>query len=66
MIETAGQDIVILAGGDSGMNEFVAQAGIQSFAQLRGHTILVDAPDTAYALQVKKRMIRSGVAPGAT
>jgi ABC-type nitrate/sulfonate/bicarbonate transport system substrate-binding protein len=64
MIETAGQDVVIMAGGDSGMNEFLVQAGIRSFAELAGHTILVDAPDTAYALQVKKLMARSGVAPG--
>src|SRR5579862_8777312 len=64
MIETAAQDVVILAGGDSGMNEFIAQAGIGSFAELRGRTILVDAPDTAYALQVKKLMARSGAAAG--
>jgi ABC-type nitrate/sulfonate/bicarbonate transport system substrate-binding protein len=64
MIETAGQDVVILAGGDSGMNEFIAQAGVGSFADLRGRTILVDAPDTAYALQVKKLMAKSGVVPG--
>src|SRR5215831_3254116 len=64
MIDTAGQDVVILAGGDSGMNEFIVQGGIGSFADLEGRTILVDAPDTAYALQVKKLMARSGVAPG--
>jgi len=64
MIETAGQDVVILAGGDSGMNQFIVQGGIGSFAELRGRTILVDAPDTAYALQAKKLMARSGVAPG--
>jgi ABC-type nitrate/sulfonate/bicarbonate transport system substrate-binding protein len=64
MIETGRQDVVILAGGDSGMNEFIVQGGIGSFGELRGHTILVDATDTAYALQVKKLMARSGVAAG--
>jgi ABC-type nitrate/sulfonate/bicarbonate transport system substrate-binding protein len=63
MIEGAKQDVVILSGGDSGMNEFFVQAGINSFAELRGRVILVDAPDTAYALQVKKLMAQHGVAP---
>jgi len=65
MIEGAKQDVVILSGGDSGMNEFFVQPGIASFADLRGHVILVDAPDTAYALQVKKLLAQHGVEPGA-
>jgi ABC-type nitrate/sulfonate/bicarbonate transport system substrate-binding protein len=64
MIEGAKQDVVILSGGDSGMNEFFVQAGISSFAELRGGVILVDAPDTAYALQVKKLLAQHGVASG--
>jgi ABC-type nitrate/sulfonate/bicarbonate transport system substrate-binding protein len=64
MIEGAKQDVVILSGGDSGMNEFFVQGGINSFAELRSHVILVDAPDTAYALQVKKLLAQHGVAPG--
>src|SRR5579871_843044 len=50
MIEVAKQDVVILAGGDSGMNEFIVQPEIGSFADLKGKTVIVDAPDTAYAL----------------
>jgi ABC-type nitrate/sulfonate/bicarbonate transport system substrate-binding protein len=65
MIEGAHQDVVILSGGDSGMNEFFVQPGINSFGDLRGHVILVDAPDTAYALQVKKLLAQHGVEPGA-
>ena len=64
MIEGAKQDVVILSGGDSGMNEFFVQAPINSFAELRGRTVLVDAPDTAYALQVKKLLTQHGVAAG--
>jgi ABC-type nitrate/sulfonate/bicarbonate transport system substrate-binding protein len=64
MIEGARQDVVILSGGDSGMNEFFVQPGIASFEALRGHVILVDAPDTAYALQVKKLLLQHGVQPG--
>jgi ABC-type nitrate/sulfonate/bicarbonate transport system substrate-binding protein len=64
MIEGAKQDVVILSGGDSGMNEFFVQAGINSFEELRGRVILVDAPDTAYALQVKKLLAQHGVQSG--
>src|SRR5262249_27749161 len=54
MIEVGKHDVVIVAGGDSGMNEFFVQPEIKSFADLRGRTLVVDAPDTAYALQAKK------------
>src|SRR5262252_7285514 len=61
MIEGAKQDIVIVSGGDSGMNEFFVQPDIRSFADLRGRTIIVDAPDTAYALQAKKILAQHGL-----
>jgi hypothetical protein len=48
MIEVARQDVIIVTGGDSGMNEFFVQGEINSFADLRGRTLVVDAPDTAY------------------
>ena len=63
MVEDAHADVVVVSGGDSGMNEFFVQPGIALFADLRGRVILVDAPDTAYALQVKKLMSQHGVAP---
>jgi ABC-type nitrate/sulfonate/bicarbonate transport system substrate-binding protein len=65
MIEVAKQDVVIVGGGDSGMNEFFVQAEIKSFADLRGRTIIVDAPDTAYALQAKKILLQHGLKEGA-
>lgn len=65
MIATAGQDAVIVMGGDSGMNEFYVRPEIASFDDLRGLALVVDAPDTAYALQARKiladRGMRSGV-----
>jgi ABC-type nitrate/sulfonate/bicarbonate transport system substrate-binding protein len=64
MIEVAKRDVVIVSGGDSGMNEFFVQPGIASFADLRGRTIVVDAPDTAYALQAKKLLLRNGLKEG--
>jgi ABC-type nitrate/sulfonate/bicarbonate transport system substrate-binding protein len=65
MIEVAKRDVVIVSGGDSGMNEFFVQPEISSFADLRGKTIVVDAPDTAYALQAKKLMLQHGLREGA-
>jgi len=64
MIEVAKHDVVIVSGGDSGMNEFFVQPGIASFADLKGKTIVVDAPDTAYALQAKKLLLRNGLREG--
>jgi ABC-type nitrate/sulfonate/bicarbonate transport system substrate-binding protein len=64
MIEVAKRDVVIVSGGDSGMNEFFVQPGIASFADLKGRTIVVDAPDTAYALQAKKLLLRNGLKEG--
>jgi ABC-type nitrate/sulfonate/bicarbonate transport system substrate-binding protein len=65
MVEAAKQDVVILSGGDNGMNEFFAQAGIGSFADLRGRTLVVDAPNTAYAIQAKKILLEHGLKEGA-
>jgi ABC-type nitrate/sulfonate/bicarbonate transport system substrate-binding protein len=64
MIEMARQDVIIVAGGDGGMNEFFVQADIKSFADLRGRTLIVDAPDTAYALQAKKILLQHGLKEG--
>jgi len=64
MIEVARQDVIIVGGGDSGMNEFFVQPELRSFADLRGKTLIVDAPDTAYALQAKKILLRYGLEEG--
>src|SRR5207247_1745525 len=57
MVELARHDVVIVTGGDSSMNELFVQPDIGSYADLKGHTLLVDAPNTAYALQVKKILL---------
>jgi ABC-type nitrate/sulfonate/bicarbonate transport system substrate-binding protein len=64
MVEVARQDVIIVTGGDGGMNEFFVQPHIRSFADLRGRTLVVDAPDTAYALQAKKILLKHGLAEG--
>ena len=50
MIDVAKDDIVIVGGGDSGTNEFYVQDDIKRFSDIRGHAIVVDATNTAYAL----------------
>lgn len=53
MIE-AGNDAVIVSGGDAGMNDFMVRNEIRSIEDLRGKLLAVDAPNTAYALAAKK------------
>src|SRR3954468_18147601 len=64
MVEDARQDVVIVTGGDNGMNEFYAQPHIKSLADLRGQTLVVDAPNTAYAVLAKKILLKEGLQEG--
>jgi ABC-type nitrate/sulfonate/bicarbonate transport system substrate-binding protein len=64
MVDKARVDVVIVTGGDSGMNEFIVQPYVQTFADIRGRTLLVDAPDTAYALLARKLLARHGLKEG--
>jgi ABC-type nitrate/sulfonate/bicarbonate transport system substrate-binding protein len=59
-----GADPIIVMGGDSSMQELFAQAEIKSIADLKGRTVIVDAPNTAYALIVKKALLREGLQDG--
>ncbi|HSY31099.1 MAG TPA: ABC transporter substrate-binding protein [Verrucomicrobiae bacterium] len=61
MVELAHQDMVILMGGEGSQNELVVQPEIKSLEQLRGKTLIVDAPNTAYALQLKKILLAKGL-----
>ena len=64
MVETAKKEVLIVTGGDSGMNEFFVQAYVRSFADLRGRKLVVDAPNTAYAIQAKKILLKHGLKDG--
>jgi ABC-type nitrate/sulfonate/bicarbonate transport system substrate-binding protein len=64
MIVSSGADVVILMGGESSLNELMVQPEIKSVADLRGRKVLVDAPNTAYALQLKKILLLNGLRPG--
>jgi tripartite-type tricarboxylate transporter receptor subunit TctC/ABC-type nitrate/sulfonate/bicarbonate transport system substrate-binding protein len=64
MVDVARQDVLIVTGGDGGMNEFFVQPHIRSFADLRGRILVVDAPDTAYALLARKILLKHGLQAG--
>lgn len=49
--ERAHVDVIVVIGGEGSRNELIAQPGTRSVESLRGHTLLVDAPTTAYAIQ---------------
>jgi len=64
MVELGKQDAVIVTGGDTGMNELIVRPEIQSVADIRGKTLVVDAPNTAYALLAKKVLRNAGLIDG--
>lgn len=63
MVE-GGVDAVIVMGGDSSLQELFVQPTVKSFEDLRGKTAIVDAPNTAYALLLKKILLLKGLQAG--
>ena len=64
MIEVAKNDVIIIAGGDGGMNELLVRQDINKPADIRGRTYVVDAPNTAYALIGRKVFKNAGLIDG--
>jgi len=64
MIEVAKADVVIVAGGDGGMNELLVRPEINRPADIRGKSYVVDAPNTAYALIGRKIFREAGLRDG--
>jgi ABC-type nitrate/sulfonate/bicarbonate transport system substrate-binding protein len=64
MVELAGDDVTVVMGGDNGFNSLVVQSPIEDVAQLRGKTVLVDAPNTAFALVLYKILAMHGLGRG--
>jgi ABC-type nitrate/sulfonate/bicarbonate transport system substrate-binding protein len=61
MAEQAKVDIVVLLGGDNGWNDLYVQPDINTYADLRGKTVVVDAPDTAFAFQLYEMLKLNGI-----
>ncbi|HSB77976.1 MAG TPA: ABC transporter substrate-binding protein [Candidatus Methylomirabilis sp.] len=64
MVELANADAIIVMGGDGGMNSLFVQPEIRSYADLHGKTVIVDAPNTAYALVLYKMLSLNGLDRG--
>lgn len=65
MVENASVDVILVAATDYTPTELVAQPEIKSIADLRGKTVLVDAPNTQNALALKKILSTAGLNAGA-
>jgi ABC-type nitrate/sulfonate/bicarbonate transport system substrate-binding protein len=63
MVENAGVDVILVAATDYTPTELMAQPEIKSLADLRGKTVLVDAPNTQNALALKKILSTAGLNP---
>jgi ABC-type nitrate/sulfonate/bicarbonate transport system substrate-binding protein len=61
MAELVKADVAIVTGGDNGFNRIIVQSEIKSYADLRGKTVVVDAPDTAFAFQLYQMLKLHGV-----
>jgi ABC-type nitrate/sulfonate/bicarbonate transport system substrate-binding protein len=64
MVELSHQDVIIVMGGEGSQNELMVQPEIKSIKDLQGKTLIVDAPNTAYALQMKKILLLNGMEAG--
>jgi ABC-type nitrate/sulfonate/bicarbonate transport system substrate-binding protein len=64
MVELAKSDAVIVTGGDNGFNHIIVQPEIKSLSDLRGKTVVVDAPNTAFALLLYKALKSAGLNKG--
>jgi ABC-type nitrate/sulfonate/bicarbonate transport system substrate-binding protein len=64
MVENDGTDVVIVTGGDNGFNSFIIQDGLRELADFRGRALVVDAPDTGFALVAYQILKNAGLAPG--
>ena len=64
MAEVAKVDIAVVLGGDDGFNHLFVQPEIGAYQDLRGKTVVVDAPDTAFALQLYKMLKLNGLQKG--
>ncbi len=63
-VENNKVDLFIFMGGNNGMNNLFVQPEINSYQDLRGKTLAVDAPDTAFALLMYKMLDVNGVKRG--
>lgn len=64
MIEAAKVNAVVVMGGDNGLLHLYVQPEIRGYADLKGKTVIVDAPNTAFALVLYKMLAQNGLQRG--
>ena len=64
LVDVAKQPVVIVAGGSNGMNQLIVRPEVKTYDDIRGKTVVVDAPNTAYAFLLYKMLAVKGVARG--
>ncbi len=64
LVEVEKADVIIVAGGSDGLNELMVRPEINSYADIRGRAVVVDQPDTAYALLLYKMLAVHGLRKG--
>ncbi len=62
--DKANADIAVVIGGDNSFNHLIVQADINSLADIKGKTVVVDALNTAYAFQLYEMLKQKGVNKG--
>ena len=61
MVEGAKKDVIIVSGGSNGMLSLFVRPEVKSYDDIRGKAVVVDAPDTAYALVLYKMLALKGI-----
>jgi ABC-type nitrate/sulfonate/bicarbonate transport system substrate-binding protein len=61
LVEAAGVDAMIVAGGDNGFNHLFVQPDIVSLADLRGRTLVADIANTGWSFVLYEMLKRHGL-----
>lgn len=59
--DKANADIAVVLGGDNSFNRLIVQRDINSLADIKGKTVVVDAVNTAYAFQLYEMLRQKGL-----
>jgi ABC-type nitrate/sulfonate/bicarbonate transport system substrate-binding protein len=62
--DKANVDIAVVLGGDNSFNHLMVQSDINSLADIKGKTVVVDAVNTAYAFQLYEMLRQKGLNKG--
>jgi ABC-type nitrate/sulfonate/bicarbonate transport system substrate-binding protein len=64
MVETAKADVIVFMGGNNGMNNLFVRPEINGYEDIRGKTVVVDSPNTAFAVLLYKMLEVKGLKKG--